>query len=238
MIAYPEFLVQSEKPPPLVTKTLLLNAAYATAGIYGTLYALSKYIINPMQAQLSEARHDLLTHSTNQMDAFNSKLGTLVSSPVTTSRPGTALKQRDLDEDSEDGDPTELFHRDFGTQTSPNLSRRNSTSSTPSEPSDPITSAESILKRLTIGLKDMNLASETATAKDNTSKELSELVTSLNEMAYTNSGYYKYGAGTNGYGWASGEKAQDDEIERLVKEVKGLKGRFLGVRNFARVGAR
>jgi hypothetical protein len=230
--------VQAEKPPPLVTKTLLLNTAYATAGIYATLYALSKYIITPMQAQLSDARHDLLTHSTNQLDAFNSKLGGIVSTPPVGSRPGTALKQRDEDEESESSDPTELFHRDFGTQTSPPVSRRNSLSSPTADATTPTDHASATLARLTSSLRDLNTSSESKAEQDDTSNQLSQLVTSLNEMAYTSSSYYKYGGGSGAYGWASGEKAQDDEIERLVKDVKALKGRFLGVRNFPRVGVR
>jgi hypothetical protein len=60
----------------------------------------------------------------------------------------------------------------------------------------------------------------------------------LSEMAYTNSSYYKYNAGMSGYAWSSGERAQDDEIERMVKDVKALKGKFLSTKNFPRAGAR
>ena len=198
-----------------------------------------------MQAQLTESRHDLLTHSTNQLDAFNSRLAGLVSKQPTTgvnSRPGTSLKRAEEREDdaSETSDPTELFHRDFGTQTSPPSSRRNSLTTpadAPSTSDDATTLANLTLTSLSHQLKDLTFKSEASQEKDKTSKELADLVTNLNEMAYTSSSYYKYGAGSSaGYGWASGEKAQDDEIERLVKEVKALKGRFLGVRNFARVG--
>ena len=240
--------MQSEKPPPLVTKTLLLNTAYVTAGIYSTLYALSKYIIHPMQAQLTDSRHDLLTHSTNQLDAFNSRLAGLVSSVPhgAASRPGTSLAARGGEDDdaSETSDPTELFHRDFGTQTSTPPSRRASLSS-PTSPDKPTTSddattlASLTLSSLTNQLKDLTFKSEAAVEKDRTSKELADLVTNLNEMAYTGASYYKYGAGNaGGYGWASGEKAQEDEVERIVKEVKALKGRFLGVRNFPRAVGR
>jgi hypothetical protein len=242
VITYPEFLVHSQKPPPLVTKTLILNTAYFTAGLYGTLYALSKYIINPMQAQLSDARHELLTHSTNQLDEMNSKLSSLVST-VPSSRPGTSLratKDELEDDDSETSDPTELFHRDYGTQTSPALSRRNSTTDAPEAATKPTPTeqAESKLKAINSHLKELTTSSETSTDKDDVSSQLSQLVTTLNEMAYSSSSYYKYNTGVSGYGWASGEKAQDDEIERLVKDIKALKGKFLGVRNFPRASAR
>ena len=91
VIAYPEFLVHSSKPPPLVTKSLLLNTAYITAGLYGTFYALSKYIIGPMEAQLSDSRHQFITHATSQMEVFNSRLSDMVST-VPPSRLGTSSK--------------------------------------------------------------------------------------------------------------------------------------------------
>lgn len=108
------------------------------------------------------------------------------------------------------------------------------------EPSTPTDKARASLTRIAELLKDTAFTSEAAVAKDNTSGELRELVTNLNEMAYSSGSHYKYGAGYGGGGWAAagGEKAQDDEIERLVKEVKALKGKFLGVRNFPRVGVR
>ncbi|KIW06373.1 uncharacterized protein PV09_02829 [Verruconis gallopava] len=244
VVTYPEFLVQPQEPPPLVTKSLIWNTAYAAAGLYGTLYALSKYIINPMQAQLSDARHEFFTHSTNQLDAMNSKLSSLVST-VPPSRPGTALKMSrdDVDDASQTSDPTELFHRDFGTQTSPSLSRRNSLTSAAGADDDatkpsPTERAEAKLKSISAHLRELTASSEEMTDKDDVSKQLSELIAKLNEMAYANSSYYKFNPGVAGYGWASAEKAQDDEIERLVKDIKALKGKFLGVRNFPRAGMR
>jgi hypothetical protein len=196
-----------------------------------------------MQAQLSDARHEFIAHSTTQMDDLNSRLSGLVST-VPSSRPGTALKasRDDLeDDDSETSDPTELFHRDYGTQTSPARSRRGSaSSSTSKDPSTttPTEKAEAKLKSINSHLKELTTSSETSTDKDDVSSQLSQLVTTLNDMAYTHNSYYKYNTGTSGYAWGSGEKAQDDEIERLVKDVKALKGKFLGVRNFPRVSAR
>jgi len=195
-----------------------------------------------MQAQLSESRHELLTHSTTQLDVFNSRLSDIVST-IPPSRPGTAtLNDEHPDDASDDSDPTELFHRDFGTQTSPSISRRNSSSeeSTTSLP-DAAAKQETQIKSIVSHIKDLSTSSDSSNNyEDDVSKQLSQFITSLNEMAYTSSSYYKYNTG--GYNWAGNTTTEgsvkDDEVDRMTKDIKSLKGQFLGVKNFPRAGVR
>ncbi|KAG9563739.1 hypothetical protein KCU97_g17158, partial [Aureobasidium melanogenum] len=131
IITYPEFLVQPQKPPPLVTVSRLINATYIAGALTASAYALSKYIIAPMADNLNEARHDLFEHTGNHVTGFNDKLTKLVSTVPSSAKslPPTPADFADFDTDSITSDPTELFHRDVGTQTSPSLSRRTSLSS-------------------------------------------------------------------------------------------------------------
>jgi hypothetical protein len=243
VITYPEFLVHANKPAPLVTTSLLMNTAYVTAGLYATIYGLSKYIIAPMEASLSQARHELLTHTTEQIEDLNSRMTNMVS--VVPQAKSLALKAENehgiLDNASDttsDSDPTELFHRDFGTQTSPNLSRRPSSSegSAQGTPTNTTTGHESRLKIMASHLKDLETSGKTSLEKEeDIAKQLSSLTSYLNEMTFS-SPYYRYGSN---YSWStpstSGAGAgKDDEIEKLKTEIRSVKGVLLSTRNFPR----
>jgi hypothetical protein len=244
VITYPEFLVHANKPAPLVTTSLLLNTAYITAGVYATIYGLSKYIIAPMEASLTQSRHELLTHTSEQLESFNTRMTKMVSTvPQTNS---LVLKSENTrghaDNDSDttsDSDPTELFHRDFGTQTSPALSRRASSSedSSPDTPTDVTTGHESRLKIMASHLKDLETSGQSNLQKeDDISKQLSALTSYLNEMQFS-SPYYRYG--NPSYSWSTPATAatgvsKDDEIEKLKAEIRSVKGVLLSTRNFPR----
>jgi hypothetical protein len=234
VIAYPEFLVHASKPPPLVTTERLLNTAYITAGLYATIYGLSKYIIAPQQAALSESRHEFLGHTKSQVEDFNNRLSTMVSK-APPSRPTTSSGPNEHSDDksdmSEDEDPTELFHRDFGTQTSPPLSRSASSSDLSDlASSDPVSGHEQRLKIMASHLKDLQHSNSSITEKeDDVNKQLTSLTSYLNDLTYS-SPYYRYGgwSGTD----ATGNK--DDEIDKFKTEIRGVKGVLLSTRNFPR----
>ncbi|KAB8345847.1 hypothetical protein FH972_022902 [Carpinus fangiana] len=124
VITYPEFLIHANKPPPLITARRLLNTAYAAAGVSALIYGASKYLVTPMSDSLSAARHDLAQHTQQHLDKLNSALEAVASVDPAT-RSTHALRHPDHDsaehdahtDASSDEDPTELFHRDFGTQT-------------------------------------------------------------------------------------------------------------------------
>ena len=249
VITYPEFLVHANKPPPLVTTSLLFTTAYFTSGIALGMWALSKHIVLPMQANLSECRHDFFTYTSTQLESFNSKLSSMVSA-IPASRPTTAQgrvgehQDDDASESSHDSDPTELFHHDIGTQTSPTLlSRRSSLSSSLSSPPHTETTAqhEERLRTLSSHLKDLQSSNKQAAEKEgDISSQLTHLNGYLSEMKYSNSyANSKYTGIWQSLGTMGGNASNDnqDEIDRVMKDIRTVKGVLLSTRNFPRAGA-
>lgn len=237
VITYPEFLVHASKPPPLVTTDRLLNTAYVTAGLYATIYGLSKYIIGPQQAALSESRHEFLGHTKTQVERLNTRLSTMVfKAPPSRPTTSSGLDQADNKSDTSDEDPTELFHRDFGTQTSPNLSRRASSSELSDLfPADVVSGHENRLKIMALHLKDLQHSNSSIEEKeDDVTKQLTSLTSYLNDLTYS-SPYYRYGGGNYG-GWSGTDTSgnKDDEIDKFKTEIRGVKGVLLSTRNFPR----
>ncbi|KAJ9645918.1 hypothetical protein H2199_002961 [Coniosporium tulheliwenetii] len=196
IITYPEFLAKPQKPPPLITIPRLVNAAYTIGGLYTLVYSVSKYLIAPMEASLTDARHDFAMHTQSHLDTLNSRLSGMVSTvPKGMTSSSGVIKGDDAasDADSITSDPTELFHRDHGTQTSPSLSRRPSVSSfasAPPRPSDPLTAHTNRLAILTSHLSEL---SSSASATDASSADLGtsieDLRSYLTDLAYA-SPYY------------------------------------------------
>ncbi|KAF2190732.1 hypothetical protein K469DRAFT_721631 [Zopfia rhizophila CBS 207.26] len=232
IVTYPEFLTQSTKPPPLITTRRLLNTAYITGGLIATMYGLSKYIVAPMTETLAESRHDFASHTQTQLDNLNARLKNIVSiDPANNPKPKAAEIIDDISE--ADSDPTELFHRDFGTQTTPSLSRRPSVTDTPETPSA-ITGHENRLKVLTSHLRELGATRSNDTASSESLKtQLSDLNSYLSEMSYQNSYYGGMGGLYGGnYGVPKGKDGKDDQIDVLKADIRAVKGVLLSARNF------
>ncbi|KAF1851774.1 DUF726-domain-containing protein, partial [Cucurbitaria berberidis CBS 394.84] len=232
IVTYPEFLANTEKPPPLITTKRLLTTAYVSGGLIASIYGLSKYIIAPMTENLVESRHDFAKHTQEQLKEFNEKLGKAVSvDPASKTKNITDI----VDDISEaDSDPTELYHRDYGTQTTPTLSRRPSVSSTTD--AEPIVTAhENRLKIIKSHLQELEAnRSNDSTSRDSLQTKVSDLTTYLSEMSYQNqyystSGYY--GSGSS-FGLPGGKDGKNDQIEILKSDIRAVKGVFLSARNF------
>jgi hypothetical protein len=247
VITYPEFLVHANKPPPLVTTSFLFTTAYLASGLAASMWALSKYIVLPMQANLSECRHDFFTHTSTKLESLNSKLSSVVSA-IPASRPTTTQGKvgdhpDNASESSHDSDPTELFHHDIGTQTSPTLlSRRSSLSSSLSSslPTDTIAQHEERLRVLSSHLKDLQFSNREAAEKEgDMSSQLTHLNSYLSEMKYSNSYMSsKYlGPWSNlGAMGSAGNNENQDEIDRVMKDIRAVKGVLVNTRNFAPAG--
>lgn len=231
IVTYPEFLATSEKPPPLMTTKRLLTTAYVAGGLMASIYGLSKYIIAPMTEHLAESRHDFASHTQEQLKEFNERLGKAVSvDPATATKKITDI----ADDISEaDSDPTELYHRDYGTQTTPTLSRRASvSSSTDAEPT--VTAHENRLKIIKSHLQELEAnRSNDGTSRDSLKTKVSELTSYLSEMSYQNQ-YYSSSSGFYGsnYGLPGGKDGKNDQIEVLKNDIRAVKGVFLSARNF------
>lgn len=243
IITYPEFLVQPQKPPPLVTVSRLINATYIAGALTASAYALSKYIIAPMADNLNDARHDLFEHTIDHVSEFNDKLSKLVSTVPSSvkSLPQTPAEFADFDNESVTSDPTELFHRDVGTQTSPSLSRR------PSVASD-----IEVIRPDTVSLKQTNRleimeshiseileGSESNGASNQTLQEsISETRHYLDGLYYTPPSY-SWNADNSLNTSGTSKDKQPDAAVALKAEIRGVKGVLLSAKRFpsGRVGA-
>lgn len=196
-----------------------------------------------MTDNLTAARHEFAEHSRTQVDELNRKLGEVVTADPShdVGRLKSAKDGNDDDDaasvaGSVDSDPTELFHRDFGTQTLPPPTDFDASSSSsdgddndPSSISSPTDTQTSQLTRIKSLLSD--LRSDYDTDEQSTCAEISTIVRVLNEqlesLAYPVHSYSSIYGGLD-----SGGKKEDDEIARIKAEIRGVKGVLLSARNF------
>ena len=240
IIMYPEHLEEAHKPPPLITPGRLVNTAYFFGGIAALVYGASKYLVTPMSASLTDARHEFAAHSQSKVDEMNERLEKLVSRIP----PGAkTVKPADdgvvgEDTDSETSDPTELYHRDMGTQTSPAQSRRSSSSSdSVSKPTkkDPITYQTDGLKILSSHLNEMlDGNNEVESANKERQDSLNKLRHNVDGMMYGSLGSL---GGANIWSQTEDaakkrEREQQDAVEELKKEIRGVKGVLLSAKRF------
>jgi len=196
-----------------------------------TLYGFSKYIIAPMTQNLTEARHDFAAHTQEQLAEFNKRLGESVSVDPATQAKSKGTDAAD-DVSEADSDPTELYHRDYGTQTTPELSRRPSVATNDPEPV--VTAHENRLKIIKSHLQELESTRSNDTASANSLRtKVSDLTSYLSEMSYQNQHYSNVNGfyGSN-YGLAGGKDGKNDQIEVLKNDIRAVKGVFLSARNF------
>jgi len=173
---------------------------------------------------------------------LNSKLGEVVSvdpeqllnAKQVASKP---FKENDTASDAgtSDSDPTELFHRDYGTQTSQELATTTTAQSESSDGSstsdcDVVEMQAKQLTRITSLFTDLNTdsSSEGQTAQD-ISTTIKVLNDYLHSMAYPPNVPFVPNVGTFGN---EGEKTVEDEISRMKAEIRGVKGVLLSARHF------
>jgi methyl-accepting chemotaxis protein len=178
----------------------------------------------------TEARHGYHAAVLESLSNLVSKLeGTVSELPPTFNR----HKTQD-DEDSQSGeDPSELFHRDIGTQTSPESFLMSSTSTQEPDPFV-IQTQTSTLRKITFSLDSLRDNLEThASAVQQTKARVELLKDDVREMdrrardlkASTNNAGYSLYSGWSSGGGTSGEP--DDEIRRAREMLRGMKGAVL-----------
>ncbi|KJR83933.1 peroxisomal membrane anchor [Sporothrix schenckii 1099-18] len=143
IVTYPEFMARPPQPPPLVTPKVFLGALYGSAAVSSLLYVTARLVLAPMVDTLTEARAELHDTAATNLTRLLGQLETVVSrvpEAAKASRDSGAPARSSLATAStladDDGastaetsgsydDPTEVFHRDIGVQTSlppsPNL---------------------------------------------------------------------------------------------------------------------
>ncbi|KAL1305071.1 hypothetical protein AAFC00_002008 [Neodothiora populina] len=242
IVTYPEFLVQPQKPPPLVTVSRLLCTAYITGGLAATIYGLSQFLIAPMTENLTEARHDFASHTSSGLTKITERLSGLVSEVPTTTKPKAGLDNPDdvdNDDDAEStvSDPTELFHRDIGTQTSSLPSPGDdSSSSSLGSPETTLTKQETRLKILHSHLDELLQHSETnGSTNEDMHNDIADFRQSLDDMIYSppsyqftnDSAYTLPGSNT-----PRGADKKDDAVAAFKAEIRGVKGVLLSAKRF------
>ncbi|KAJ5643386.1 peroxin Pex14/17-Penicillium chrysogenum [Penicillium longicatenatum] len=250
IITYPEFLFEPTKPPPLVTMQSVLYTLYGAAGLGASIYGASEYIVKPMLATLTSARQELAETAQENLQKLNEKLEKTVSviPPHLKARKDND-DEEDEESDSVTSDPTELFHRDMGTQTTPDVSSSHSLASTKEgeekladAPSIAVSNHMSRLESIQSQLKEVDgLEKESSTLDDNLRSKMSDLHHYLDGLiyaapAYTAAGgsYGLYGNTSSGTdGSSSGvRKAEDEAIASFKADIRGVKGALLSARNF------
>ncbi|CAK7203253.1 hypothetical protein SEUCBS139899_005984 [Sporothrix eucalyptigena] len=135
IVTYPEFMARPPQPPPLVTPNVFLGALYGSAAVSSLLYATARLVLAPMVDALTDSRAELHDTAANNLTRLLDQLEKVVSEvpeaakavaggAVARSSFAAASVAADEDDvstaettDSYD-DPTEVFHRDIGIQTS------------------------------------------------------------------------------------------------------------------------
>lgn len=233
IITYPEFLEDARKPPPLITPMRVLNATYVASAIAALAYGASTFLVKPMAASLTDARHDFASHGQSKIDELNNRLSTLVSK---IPEPKSATEDAESDDvESVASDPTELFHRDIGTQTSPAISPPPSTANAQPENKTVADKHDERLSIIKSHLDEMLAGVEAgaAPAKDRL-EETNKLRHHLDTMMYRVQTANVWNGGFSAEPKPGSEAV--DAIEEVKKEIRGVKGVLLSAKRFAPVG--
>ncbi|KAL2219498.1 putative peroxisomal membrane anchor protein [Thermoascus aurantiacus ATCC 26904] len=248
IITYPEFLLKPASPPPLFTFRSILYTLYGAAGLAASIYGASEFLVKPMLSTLTSARHELAQTAQRNLKKLNEKLEQNVSTippyPV-ASRTAAAKNNNnnnnnasDLDDsDSVTSDPTELFHRDIATQTTPDLLYRgtstpsyaySSTTDADSDSSnnDPIKTVAGHTRRLDIirsHLREFLDAETQAAVSDDIVKDrLSELQAYLDSLTYSGSSYLSSSFYNNFYGYGAAGAGFGNYSNSVVGAMTGM----------------
>ncbi|KAJ6008453.1 hypothetical protein N7540_012429 [Penicillium herquei] len=256
IITYPEFLFQPAKPPPLVTMQSILYTIYGAAGLGASIYGASEYLVKPMLANLTSARHELAETAQTNLQKLNEKLEQTVSvipAHLTTRKGKSSDEDTEEDNDSESitSDPTELFHRDIGTQTTPDVSSSSTSLESASKEGDvkpadaPVLAVSNHMNRLEniqSQLKEVNdVEKESSSLDDSLRTSLNDLHHYLDGIIYAAPSYatgasyglFSGGSGSGSNGTSPGvRKSEEDAIASFKAEIRGVKGALLSARNF------
>lgn len=193
-----------------------------------------------MTSALTESRHDFAQHTQEQLTELNRRLGDIVSvDPATKVKPTTDADIQD-DISEADSDPTELFHRDIGTQTTPTLSRRPSIAAN-TEDLGSVTAHQTRLKVLTSHLRELEASRNNDSASSVSLRtKVADLSSYLTEMSYQSTYSYSGMSGLYGssYGMGKSKDGKEDQVEVLRADIRAVKGVLLSARNFPAGGVR
>ncbi|GJN68313.1 hypothetical protein PLIIFM63780_001505 [Purpureocillium lilacinum] len=233
VVTYPEFLTKPQRPPPLVTTNGLFNTLYAFAGLSTLLYGTSKYVVGPMVESLTDARADLYDTSSKKLDALVAKLEKTVSViPPPKTAAGAVSAAADEDADASDAeDPTEMFHRDIGTQTTSLPASPLASAKAKDGEGEPLSARQA--ERLTTLAKTLSGIKDQFRTQSEDMDEIRTLLDvfrdDLDGMTY--GGQTQFVGGYDMYGTAK-KSEPEDEIRKVRDNIRRVKGVLLSTRNF------
>ncbi|KAK0705036.1 peroxisomal membrane anchor protein conserved region-domain-containing protein [Lasiosphaeris hirsuta] len=237
IITYPEFLTKPTRPPPLMTATGFFNTLYAFGGFATLLYGTSKFVLEPMVASLTEARISLHDTAKEDLVKLVDKLEGLVSE-IPPYKAALVAHTNDGDYHDEDDakssyeDPTELFHRDIGVQTSlPSTPLR----ATTPEPSPPEPASVQQARRVAGLVASVRAVSDGLAAQGEAYGDVRQSVVGVfrDELDVLSSA--RIGTGDfrfSSYGSVGGRSEPDDEIKKVRDNIRRVKGVLLSTRSF------
>ncbi|KAI0412543.1 peroxisomal membrane anchor protein conserved region-domain-containing protein [Xylaria grammica] len=234
IITYPEFLTKPQRPPPLITPSRLANILAVSGGVWALLYGISGLVVKPMADNLNEARSEYYHHVNGRLSQLVEKLEGIVSE--VPYKNGKLLKSQNQgraidDNESVTSDPTELFHRDVGTQTSPPPSIVGANPGNKSE--KPVDVQTDKLSTISTSLRELTLMhTQRAESNADLRSAIGEIRDQMDKLAYPP--IYDYSSGLV-YGQNAG---LDDEFKKAKDAIRSVKGLLLSSRNFPAVTTR
>lgn len=236
IITYPEFLTKPQRPPPLITPSRLANIVAVSGGVWALIYGLAGLLVKPMAENLNEARSEYYHHVNEKLGQLVEKLEGAVSEvPYKNGRPLKSQKPNHSMDDNESvtSDPTELFHRDVGTQTSPPPSLYETNTSNKEE--NAVDSEAKQLSAISAALRELTLIhTQKAESNADVRSEIGQIRDQVDKLAYPPmQDFSTYG------GLSYGQSAEaDDEFKRTKDAIRSVKGLFLSSRSFPAVATR
>lgn len=252
IITYPEFLVNAsaQSKPPLMSLRSVVYTLYGAAGLGATFYGASEFLVKPMLRSLGDARHELAQTALSNLLTLNEKLENSVSK--IPARPlSDKLGEDDEDDEMESitSDPTEVFHRDIATQTTPELMNDSpgilsaSSTDTDDNPHKVVDLHKQTLAKITSHLQEFVSDDVTSGELDDTMrKRVSDLQSYLDGLKYSSFNSYlsnnnlynnSYNYSVAGGDTSGGNRSkEEDAIAAFRAEIRGVKGALLSARNF------
>ncbi|KAI1428413.1 peroxisomal membrane anchor protein conserved region-domain-containing protein [Xylaria sp. FL1777] len=236
IITYPEFLTKPQRPPPLITPSRLTNILAVSGGVWALLYGISGLVVKPMADNLNEARSEYYHHVNEKLSQLVEKLeGAASEVPYKNGKPLKSQKQDRANDDNESviSDPTELFHRDVGTQTSPPPSVFAANVNSNNE--KPVDVQANRLSAISTSLRELTLMhTQRAESSADLRSEIGQIRDQVDKLAYPPlQDLSTYG----GFGYGQNAEA-NDEFKKTKDAIRSVKGLFLSSRSFPAVTTR
>lgn len=254
IITYPEFLTKPAKPPPLITASGLLNSLGIVAGLSTFVYGATKYLVSPMVDSLTEARVEFhenanknlsnlvekLEHAVSEIPESYHTAGKRAALAGSLHTPAAEYTDAADDDASSYDDPTELFYRDVGVQTSPpptpgglSYPATDGTAAAASTKHSSALAAQQHadkLGRLITSIRDLSadLASQ-ADGFGEAKSVLDDFGRDLHALTYPPE---SFGVGS-GYLYGAARSEPEDEIKKVKSNIRSVKGVLLSTRSFA-----